>query len=197
MAEAVIEPALAVIVAVPMPAPVANPVPPMVATKIEDELQLAALVRSWRLPSLYVPVAVNCWLVPFAIEPLTGLTETETRIGAVTATVAELVTVLELAVMLVDPSMFAVTNPAAVTGATAGNEDVHVTEAVTSCVLPSLQVPIALNTWLVPSGMEAPAGVIAIETSAGLPTVMEVELEMEFEDAERVAVPCPELVARP
>ena len=138
MAEAVIEPALAVIVAVPMPAPVANPVPPMVATKIEDELQLAALVRSWRLPSLYVPVAVNCWLVPFAIEPLTGLTETETRIGAVTATVAELVTVLELAVMLVDPSMFAVTSPVAVTGATAGNEDVHVTEAVTPCVLPSL-----------------------------------------------------------
>ena len=45
--------------------------------------------------------------------------------------------------------------------------------------------------------MEAPPGVIAIETSAGLPTVMEVELEMEFEDAERVAVPCPELVARP
>jgi hypothetical protein len=110
----------------------------MVATAIDDELQFTALVRSRRLPSLYVPVAVNCWLVPFAIEPLSGLIETETRIGAVTATSAELVTVPKLAMMLVDPSMFAVTNPAAVTGATAGNEDVHATEAVTSCVLPSL-----------------------------------------------------------
>jgi hypothetical protein len=138
VAEAVIEPALAVMVAVPTPAPVANPVLPMVATAIDDELQLTALVRSCRLPSLYVPVAMNCWLVPFAIEPFTGLTETETRMGAVTATVTEFVIAPELALMLVDPSMFAVTNPAAVTGATAGNEDVHATEAVTSCVLPSL-----------------------------------------------------------
>ena len=32
---------------------------------------------------------------------------------------------------------------------------------------------------------------------AACPTVIEVELEMEFEVAEIVAVPCPELVARP
>jgi hypothetical protein len=45
--------------------------------------------------------------------------------------------------------------------------------------------------------MDAPAGVIAIETRAGLPTLMELEFEMELDDAEMVAVPSPELVARP
>lgn len=40
-------------------------------------------------------------------------------------------------------------------------------------------------------------GEIAIDTRAGPPTVMVVELEMELEVAEMVAVPWPELVASP
>ena len=40
-------------------------------------------------------------------------------------------------------------------------------------------------------------GVIAIETKAGLLTVIVVDPEMEFELAEMVAAPCPELAARP
>jgi hypothetical protein len=40
-------------------------------------------------------------------------------------------------------------------------------------------------------------GEIAIETSAGLPTVIVVEEVMEPEVAVMVAVPWPELVARP
>jgi hypothetical protein len=39
--------------------------------------------------------------------------------------------------------------------------------------------------------------VIVIETKAGLLTVIVVEAEMELEVAEIMAVPCPELVARP
>jgi hypothetical protein len=58
-------------------------------------------------------------------------------------------------------------------------------------------VPVAANCWLVPRGIAALAGVITIETRAGLATVMGVELEMEPEVAEIVAVPRPELVARP
>ena len=45
--------------------------------------------------------------------------------------------------------------------------------------------------------MEAPAGVIAIETNAGPATVIVVEALMEFAAAEMVTVPCPELVASP
>jgi hypothetical protein len=41
------------------------------------------------------------------------------------------------------------------------------------------------------------SGVIVIETKAGLSTVIVVEEEMELEVAEIVAIPCPELVARP
>ena len=56
---------------------------------------------------------------------------------------------------------------------------------------------MALNCWLVPSGMEVFIGEITIETSAGLPMVIVVEKETDAEAAVMVAVPCPELVARP
>jgi len=137
VAEAVVEPELAVMVAVPTPVPVANPLPATVATVIEDEPHVTELVRVCVLPSLYVPVAVNCWLVPFAIVVLEGTIDMETRTGAVTATLAEPVTAPELALMLAVPSWLPITNPA-VTVATAGEEDVHVAAAVRSCVVPSV-----------------------------------------------------------
>ena len=53
VAELEMEPELAVIVELPTPVPAANPVPAaMVATDVEDELQLTALVTSCVLPSL-------------------------------------------------------------------------------------------------------------------------------------------------
>jgi hypothetical protein len=52
VAEAVMEPEVAVIVAVPTPTPVANPPFTMVATEVNDELQVTEPVRSCELPSL-------------------------------------------------------------------------------------------------------------------------------------------------
>ncbi len=52
MADAVIEPEFAVIVVLPTPAPVANPLLAMVATLVADELQVTKLVTVWLLPSL-------------------------------------------------------------------------------------------------------------------------------------------------
>jgi hypothetical protein len=138
VAEAVIEPSVAVIVAVPTPAPFASPPAATFATDVNDELQLAALVRSCVLPSLYVPVAENCWLVPSGIEALAGVMETEISIGAVTVTLAEALTLPEAALILAVPNNVAATSPAALTGATEGWDDVHVAEAVRSCVLPSV-----------------------------------------------------------
>jgi hypothetical protein len=132
------EPEVAVMVELPTPVPVATPVLTIVATVVKDELQLTALVRVCVLPSLYVPVAVNCWLVPFAIETVTGLTAMATSSGAVTATAVELVIAPELALMLAAPIAVPMTSPAALTGATAGESDAQVTDAVRSCVLPSL-----------------------------------------------------------
>jgi len=65
---------VAVIVADPGALPVAIPVLETVAVLVFDELQLAELVRFWLLPSLYLPVAVNCWVSPAAIEGELGVT---------------------------------------------------------------------------------------------------------------------------
>jgi hypothetical protein len=43
----------------PMPAPVATPLALIVAAAVLDDVQIAEVVRSWVLPSLKVPVAVN------------------------------------------------------------------------------------------------------------------------------------------
>src|SRR5205807_2059350 len=125
------------------------------------------------------------------------MTASETRIGSPTSSVAEAVIEPALAVMAAVPMPAPMANPVPPMVATAIDDELQLTALVRSCRLPSLYVPVAVNCWLVPLAIEPPAGLIAIETSAGLPTVIEVELEMELEVAETVAVPCPELVARP
>jgi hypothetical protein len=51
VAEPLIEPDVALMIAVPTPCPLANPPPAILAT-VEDELQVTELVRSCALPSL-------------------------------------------------------------------------------------------------------------------------------------------------
>lgn len=103
LAEPVIEPEVAVIVAPPMPVPVANPLAPIVATVGADELQFTALVNSCVLLSLNVPVAVNCCVVPFAIAALPGLRASEVRTGGVTVNAAEPLIVPEVAAIVAVP----------------------------------------------------------------------------------------------
>ena len=50
----------------------------IVATPIEDELQVTELVRFFVVLSLYVPVAVNCCVLPEAIVGVAGVTVIET-----------------------------------------------------------------------------------------------------------------------
>jgi len=54
------DPRVAVMVACPALTPVDTPVEPIVATAVADELQVTAVVRFCWVPSLKVPVAVNC-----------------------------------------------------------------------------------------------------------------------------------------
>ncbi len=58
--EPLIEPKVAVIVVIPAPTVMARPVELILATLPSEELQLTWLVRSCVLPSVSVPVAVNC-----------------------------------------------------------------------------------------------------------------------------------------
>ena len=84
-----IVPDMAVIVEVPTATPCASPVVLTVATGLADDFHVAEAVRSCVLPSLRVPVAVNCCERPAAIVAVAGETAIETRTGAVTVSTAD------------------------------------------------------------------------------------------------------------
>jgi hypothetical protein len=117
---------------------VAKPLLFTVATEVDDEFHLAVLVRFCVVPLLYVPVAVNCWVLPAAMEAVGGVTETEVKTEAVTVNVAEPLIVPDLAVMVVVPWAMLVANPPLLTVATAVADEVHRAVLVRFCVLPLL-----------------------------------------------------------
>ena len=65
----------------------------IVPTFVDEELHATVLVRFWVLPSVYVPVAANCWVLPFGIDGPVGLTAIDTSTGEVTARVSGELTV--------------------------------------------------------------------------------------------------------
>ena len=101
------EPETAVIVVVPVATLVASPWLPeellMVATAVLEEVQVAVVVRFCVLPLVKVPVAVNCWAVPSAIEGLLGVSAIETKAAGVTVNTVEPLIEPEVAVMVDEP----------------------------------------------------------------------------------------------
>ena len=87
--EPLIEPEVAEIVVLPVLAPVASPPLVIVAAAVFVEPHVTELVRFCVLLSLEVPVAVNCRVAPFEIEPFAGVTAIETNTGAVTVRFVE------------------------------------------------------------------------------------------------------------
>ena len=148
----------------PIWAPVATPPALMLTTVCVDEDQVALLVRFCVLPSLNVPVAVNCTLVPFAIEVLGEVIVIDCRVAAVTlsATVFEVIP-LWVAVMLLEPTAAPVARPAAVMLTVEMLELAQVAVFVRFCVLPSLNVPVAVNCVLVPLGIEELGALMVID----------------------------------
>lgn len=105
-------PDVAVIVVLPTPAPVAKPPETIVAIEVCDELQVAEPVRSCVLPSLYVPVAENCCVFPFAIVGFDGVTAIDTNVAAeVTVRLLDPVIVLDVALIVDVPAASAVAKP--------------------------------------------------------------------------------------
>lgn len=190
---------------VPWPALVAKPgVPgllPTIATVTEDEFHITVPVKSWVLPSLYVPAAVNCCVVPSEIEADSGLTAMETKIAGVTVNVAVPLTVPEVPLIVVVPTVKAVASPcdpkASLIVATLAGKELQYADWVRSCVLPSVKVPVAANCWLVPAAIEGSNGVMAIETSVAGVTVSSVEPTTDPDIALTLAVPTPTLLASP
>jgi len=141
-------PDVAVIIEVPAARALARPfvgaVLLMPATVALEEFQVTCELKSCALLSVNVPVALNCCVVPGAIDMVAGVTAMETR-ESVTVRVAVPLTVPEVAVMLVDPTAMAVAKPPVAIVATLEFDELQVTELLKSLLLPSLNLPVAVN----------------------------------------------------
>jgi hypothetical protein len=136
-------PDVAVIDVEPAAAEVAMPLEPpallMVATAADDEFQVTAVVRSCVVLSEYVPVAVNCRVVPLTMLGLVGLTAMDTSVAEVTVSVVDLDILPDVAVIVVEPAATDVAKPleppALLMAATPAVDEFQVTAVVRSCVV--------------------------------------------------------------
>jgi hypothetical protein len=118
---------------------------------------------------------VNCWLAPFDKKGFSGVTEILTRAAGLTESVADPEIEPDSAVIVVVPTLLLTATPLAPIVATAGVEDIHVTEVVIALVLPSVYVPVAMNCCDVPRAIEGDNGVTARDTNVALVTVSVAE----------------------
>ncbi len=199
--EPVTDPEVALMVAVPVAMLVARPVLLTVAVEVASELHVAVEVRFCELPSVNVPAAVNCCVVPSGIEGFVGVTAIETSAAAVTVNVVLPAIEPEVAVILAEPVPTALANPGDVATllivATVVVSELHCTVFVMFCVLPLVNVPVAVNCCVVPKGMLGIAGVTAIETKAADVTFSVVEPVTDPDVAVAAVLPTATLVASP
>jgi hypothetical protein len=163
----VTEPDVALIVTLPTAKVVANPSESIETSVVFDELHVTD-ARSTELPSLNSPVATKDWETPIAIDAWSGERTIEVSVGALTVTVVEPAIDPRVAVTVTLPAATAVATPVLSTAATDKSDDDQVTCAVTSCELPSLQVPVALNCCVSLATSEVFDGVTAIEVNMGV-----------------------------
>jgi len=171
----VMAPETACIWLVPTATAVAKPPAAIVATVVVTELQVAVLVKFCVELSEKVPVAVNCSVLPFAIEGFAGVTAMDTSVAAVTVRVVDPVMPPETALIVLVPVATPVANPPAVIVATVVVTELHVAVLVKFCVELSENVPVAVNCCFVPLAIEGFAGVTAIDTSVAAVTVKVVD----------------------
>ena len=172
----------------------------IVATAAADDVQCAVLVMSCVVPSENVPVAANCCVVPSGMDGIAGVTAIVDRTAAVTVKVVDPVVAPQVAEIVVLPVASPVARPSAAgvspTVATLVEEEPHCTVTVRSSVLPSVNVPVALNCRFVPKAIEELAGVMVIERSTGS-TFRTVDPATEPDLAVIVALPAATAVAKP
>jgi hypothetical protein len=139
-----------VMVVLPVSALCAKPVEPTVATAVALELHVAVFVRFWVVESVYVPVAVNCWVDPTdAMEGSIGVMSIEANTSVVTDNVVEPEIEPEVAVMFVVPVVKLLASPFApvllLMVATVAADELHCTVVVRFCVVLLVNVPVAAN----------------------------------------------------
>ncbi len=157
---------MAVIADVPMPAPKALPCEPaallMLATEVLPEIHSALPVKSWVVLFVYVPIAVNCCVNPFAILGVSGVTAIDTSAAVLTVKVVDPDIAPKVAVISDEPVLTVVARPlppaALLIVATLGVPDIQVTMVVRSRVLLSVYVPVAVNCWVNPKAIDGLPG---------------------------------------
>lgn len=181
-------PNLALMFVLPLATAVAEPLELMVATAGLEDVHTTLLVTSWVLLSLKVPVAVNGWVRPTAIDGLIGAIAIETNAGWTVNVVAPEM-VPRVAVMVEAATPTPVASPVMPIVATEVLEDVQVTVLVMVFTLPSLYVPLATNCFVAPVAIVESTGVTLMDASAAAVTVRTVEPEMLPLVAVMVALP--------
>ena len=171
----------------------------IVATDGVAEAHVTWLVRFCVVPSVYVPVAVNCWVAPLAIDGFAGVTAIDCSVAAVTVSVVD----------AADrhrrgrrdrrvPAASSVARPAAVIVATVVVAEVHVTWLVRFCVVPSVNVPVAVNCCVSALGDRSDSPASPRSTPASRPSPSASSSRVIAADvAVIVDVPAATSVARP
>ena len=103
----------------------------------------------------------------------------------------------KVAEMVVVPAVRAVTKPLALIVATAVLLEVQVTRLVTSCVVPSEKVAMAVNCGVVPWGKVGLAGVTVMEDRVAVVTVRVVPPETSPKVAVMIVLPAARPLAKP
>jgi hypothetical protein len=132
----VTDPDAAVIVVVPVPKLVANPLASTEATALDEDDQLTD-DNNCVLPSSKLPTALNCSVLPNAIERFAGLTEIEIRCAGTTVSTLLSLNDPTVAVIVVEPAATVVASPFPSTVATDVEDELQVTPLFRSELVPS------------------------------------------------------------
>ena len=133
-------------------------------------------VISFVLPSVKVPKAVSCTVVPSGNDPVDGETVSAASAAAVTVRVVLPPTPEWLAVIVADPCALVAAMPVLEMVAAAVFDEVQVAEFVRSLLLLSLYRPVALNCCATPAAIDAAPGVIWIDcNTAGAGALLDDE----------------------
>jgi hypothetical protein len=148
---------------------------PTVATATFEDAQVADSVTFCVVASEKVSVAVNACVVPFGADGAAGVSARLTATASVTVTLVLAVNVSNSADTEAVPGALAVTLPlsraASPTDALAGALEVHVALVVTSYVVESENVAVAVSCTVVPSASDGSVGEIARLTGVAAVTV--------------------------
>jgi hypothetical protein len=140
-----------------------------------DELQWLFSVTSCVVLSLNVPTAANCCVLPALHVGSAGETATDCNVPVPIVRVVVPCTPEAEAVIVTDPAFFPWAIPVERINARFGFEDFHDTPARLPPVLPSLNVPTAVNLIEVRTAIRGLAGLIVMLTRCAVETVNPVE----------------------